>query len=521
MQASPIQRARFAPLLLASLAAGAAAHAQQEKAPTRASIRAAEAPAGSGRFCVYPSVRRAARAARAHADEAPLLLDEQEPNGSIADAQALPLTRATPAVDVSGFLVADETDFFAVTLEAGDWLNAAMVEPTEPDTKLAVFNAAGEKIMGNDDDNGQSDIYPAASPLLRTDGLNPNLAWIAPESGTFFLRVDGFNFVQTGAYELRLRLRRGGAERLDDEHRQIVFIDFDGATINPVELFGAGQELATLAPLSDFLPAWGLPADAATLNAVIDGVMAKVESNFEEIRGFVPDLEIEFRNSRDHADAFGQPNVTRVIVGGTSDQVGIGTIGLAQSIDPGNYERAETAIVLLDGLSNPLSGIAAQNIDRAPDVPLIDVVTAGVGNIAAHEVGHLIGLWHTEPANLTPSLIDAGGGFARRNIYDTGPDEIVGTQDDADTRFATDVYAFEGAAETGSTQHVGQRAAYALRPSLLCPPDLNHDDAVNGADLGRLLGAWGRSGASDLSDDGVTDAADLSLLLAAWGLCPN
>lgn len=45
--------------------------------------------------------------------------------------------------------------------------------------------------------------------------------------------------------------------------------------------------------------------------------------------------------------------------------------------------------------------------------------------------------------------------------------------------------------------------------------DLNGDGAVDGADLGILLGAWGAAG-GDLDGDGMTDGADLGLLLSVW-----
>lgn len=50
----------------------------------------------------------------------------------------------------------------------------------------------------------------------------------------------------------------------------------------------------------------------------------------------------------------------------------------------------------------------------------------------------------------------------------------------------------------------------------LLPADLSADGVVDGADVGLLLGAWGRPDA-DLNADGVTDGADLGLLLSAWG----
>ena len=46
-------------------------------------------------------------------------------------------------------------------------------------------------------------------------------------------------------------------------------------------------------------------------------------------------------------------------------------------------------------------------------------------------------------------------------------------------------------------------------------PDLDGDGAVDGGDLGLLLGAWGSAGA-DLDGDGATSGSDLGILLGAW-----
>lgn len=55
-----------------------------------------------------------------------------------------------------------------------------------------------------------------------------------------------------------------------------------------------------------------------------------------------------------------------------------------------------------------------------------------------------------------------------------------------------------------------------------CPADLTGDGGVDGADLGRLLGAWGGAQVeADLNADGVVDGADLGLLVLAWGACPQ
>jgi hypothetical protein len=56
-----------------------------------------------------------------------------------------------------------------------------------------------------------------------------------------------------------------------------------------------------------------------------------------------------------------------------------------------------------------------------------------------------------------------------------------------------------------------------------CVGNLNGDPAVDGADLGILLNAWGTCAApcaADLNRDGFVDGADLGILLGNWGACP-
>ncbi|MFO0875182.1 MAG: hypothetical protein U0575_14595 [Phycisphaerales bacterium] len=56
-----------------------------------------------------------------------------------------------------------------------------------------------------------------------------------------------------------------------------------------------------------------------------------------------------------------------------------------------------------------------------------------------------------------------------------------------------------------------------LVPIKAGPGDINGDGAINGADLGLLLSAWGTSvPVADLNGDGIVDGADIGLLLSGW-----
>jgi hypothetical protein len=54
-----------------------------------------------------------------------------------------------------------------------------------------------------------------------------------------------------------------------------------------------------------------------------------------------------------------------------------------------------------------------------------------------------------------------------------------------------------------------------------CPGDVDGSGAVDGADIGAMLAAWGTAdAAADVNHDGTVDGADLGSLLGAWGDCP-
>ncbi|MBC03937.1 MAG: hypothetical protein CMJ34_11650 [Phycisphaerae bacterium] len=55
-----------------------------------------------------------------------------------------------------------------------------------------------------------------------------------------------------------------------------------------------------------------------------------------------------------------------------------------------------------------------------------------------------------------------------------------------------------------------------------CDGDFNGDGAVNGADFGAMLSAWGpcKGCPEDLNGDGVVSGADVGAFLALWGPCP-
>jgi len=67
----------------------------------------------------------------------------------------------------------------------------------------------------------------------------------------------------------------------------------------------------------------------------------------------------------------------------------------------------------------------------------------------------------------------------------------------------------------------GERAAAENCAAVQCArADINHNNVVDGEDVGILLAEWNtNNAAADINLDGVVDGADLALVLASWGPC--
>ena len=358
-----------------------------------------------------------------------------------------------PSVDV---------DVFLVRLRAGDAISGG-------------FDAA--RVTGIVDPDGvvrhaspfnPSFIYPADSPLRHERRVG--FDHVATVTGIHAVFVTEGN----GPYQGELRVARSGLADQRTRGQQTIFLDFDGAAVSP-SIFGGPSDAEPvppqdLSPLSAFLAAWGLePGDEdALIDATIDSVIENLDADLRVLDGRNGDrdasrrggeFDIEILNSRDHGDRWGDENVSRIVIGGTIEESQIPTIGIAQSIDPGNQETEETGLVLLDLLSGPAGDpISLNTYGVAPGFTKTDLIGWAIGHIAAHEVGHYIGNWHTETFNEQVSLMDAGGEFL--SIFGVGADGVFGTADDIDADFAEDIFnvgeGFAGVEDTAG------RSVYAL-----------------------------------------------------------
>jgi hypothetical protein len=322
------------------------------------------------------------------------------------------------AYGVTFGLDAGDVDVYAVDLRAGDVLGGSVSGAA---IFLSVLESGGREVFGSSQD--ASVLYPSSSPL--PGGGNAVVDHIAARTGRYYLAVLGGE----GNYDVTLEVYRPGPQA--SGAIQTVFLDLDGQRVN-TGIFG-GPGVRQLSPLSAFLGRWGIPASRQ--NALVNRVVATVTENLQ--RDFAGQgVRVRVLNSRDNPDPFGQPNVSRLIIGGTIAESGVPTIGVAQSIDPGNFETEETALILLDVVSGSADDPASFNFYFGPTTDKVRFVGTALGNIASHEAGHYLGSRHVDQFNDVLNLMDQGGNFAL--LYGVGPDGVGGTADDVDVDFGED-----------------------------------------------------------------------------------
>ena len=224
---------------------------------------------------------------------------------------------------------------------------------------------------------------------------------------------------------------------------QRIFIDVDGADVDPAIFPGySATGVRKLSPLSAFTSAWGITTEAQR-EALVDRIVATVTENLQgDFAG--TGSKVQILDSRADSDPFGQPDVSRIVIGGTKQELGLPALGISQTIDPGNFSTEDTAVVLLDSLS--ASGTAADqyslNTYLRANSDRVKFVGTAIGNVASHEAGHYLGLFHAG-GRVGDKLNLMMPGQVYYLAYGVGPDQIGGTADDTDVDYGVTAYGFE------------------------------------------------------------------------------
>jgi hypothetical protein len=375
---------------------------------------------------------------------------EAEPNNVRARANVIEHALGDHVLMSGQVNALGDRDWFKIELDQGDVVGAALTGQAGLDTVMRLVNSSGKLTMGNDD-HGTG--LTAESPLPRSASLlDSAIYYVINKPGTYYLEVSAFEDAGAGNYNLDLLVARPGMEAQPLGARQIFFLDFNGAKIDFSTYGYSDPGKRTFGPLVDALPSWGL--SAADEDAVIDAIIRVVTdklSTHVTTYGANGTANIDILNSRDHRDEFGKnPLVSRVTIG----TVGADFpefVGTAQAIDVGNFNTDDEGAAAVDWFAGALG-----NIGIDPSWTVIDVAGAAFGTVIAHEMGHLLGCFHTD----LPSLFEGKPNLMDGDIAPTlGPDFIAGTKDDLVVQFGVDAFAsdeqFEGINDTLNTVSFG------------------------------------------------------------------
>ena len=369
--------------------------------------------------------------------------------------------------------LSDETTYtIAITEIVETNVNTYQLELQEGD----VFGVAGFSFEGIS--NSVSLESADEESFIKTDGYgifpiadnnNPlptagsyGFHYVIPKTGTYFFKVsDGF-----GGYNINGGVSRPGLEeRSEGFPQQIIFLNYAGTELGIDEFFEIENEddfIVNLSPLSSFMTNWGLEeSQTRNLSRKITRIIEEKLNSVSSITGGNQNLTIISDNAsprrrdfiRNFLDNSGIP-YSRIIIGGTVDEILFTrTIGLASSIDVGNFDLSDNGFVLLDILSEePESPDSTINkIPLAEGVKKIDLVAEVVGDIAAHEAGHFLGNWHADNSNEIISTMDQGGEYIG-NRAGVVEGDAFGDEENIAVTFVKDVYTdtelFEGLDET-------------------------------------------------------------------------
>ncbi len=348
-----------------------------------------------------------------------------------------------------------ESDFYVFNLQRGDVFGAAFLGE-QGGAYLSIKDLKGNEVVGTA--GNASSLYPASNPLPRFGQTAIN--YTVEESGQYAIQVtEG-----SGAYTLELFATRPYFE-LNPRSVQVIYVDYSGGDVDIAPIFEIPFPIVVnQSPFVDFLPNWGLSNASEDVLAITQKITDVVRENLDtdfnsppvnpKHRVIVTD---NFRLGQDNElgpDFVGESisqnginyKVSRVKVSGTIPETLINTIGIAQSIDPGNFGTEELALVLLDIVSAPFTGASANNTFRINDIVLApgktieDAVVTVIGNITSHEAGHYLGNWHLDGFSNIQGIMDEGPG-GMFNLAGIGPSGVFGAPDQTDVDFVTDAYS--------------------------------------------------------------------------------
>jgi len=316
------------------------------------------------------------------------LVEEIEPNDTFAGATVARLGSATRATLVGSVGLSSDVDVFDLgSFAPGDRLVVEVRNTSRfLDSLIAVFDAEGKLFARNDDHSGSDSLV---DEMIRHSG------------SSYYLAVTHSTvFAGSGNYTIDVEVERGGEAPVGSG--QIVFLDFDGGLVD--DPFAGTVEMD--------------PFDAGAIDEAYEGqsgpmkgaIVATIQENFEafDITLFSSDV-----------DAPPEAAHSTVFFGGFNRLV----YGVAESVDAYNRDPEDFAIIYTESFTP----------DQFSEPVGAEALGVAIGNIASHELGHLLGLHHVNDAEALMDTVSPADAFLEDQDFITADldDEIfpLGVQD--------------------------------------------------------------------------------------------
>lgn len=283
-----------------------------------------------------------------------------EPNGSFNVAIEAAFDAGGSARLQGTIVESGDLDVFKLgPMSAGDRIVVdAYAFSSSLDVTIGVFDA-DENLVSNNDDredmNGQS-LDALVDFIVRHGGAE------------YYLVVSNSPFGSTrrltGGYRVDVEVTAGAG--VPPPVAQTIVLDFDGSVVDSPVL---GQ--MTLDP---FDAADVSPLYEGQTQTVIDRIVEVFEQNYER-------FGITVLTSDDPAPPPGTIYTT-MFMGGFDPSL----FGIAEDVDLYNFDRCDDAIIFLESFSPAVFSMPPTAVELG----------TAMGNVAAHEAGHLLGLNHTD-----------------------------------------------------------------------------------------------------------------------------
>jgi hypothetical protein len=290
---------------------------------------------------------------------------ENESNDLFGTATSVDLSHGQAAVAGQITNTADIDIYDIGPIYRGDRIIVTSMVSGDLDATAALFNTEDCLIYANDDRIWNVDSRPYINFVVRQDSSHCSLGLAASEG------TEG-----SGQYGLWIQIEAGNV--VPDAQTQVVVLDFDGAQSVSVGGMNVGNISAfNAADIDDSL--------AGQTSQVVNQIEATVREDYADY-----DVEIYSTAEGDLPD---EP-YTSVYFGEYNPYL----LGLADYVDYYNRDLTQESIVFTETFKLFM-----------PYRPGASEMAQVIGNVASHELGHLLGLNHTaDPTELMDSTATAG-----------------------------------------------------------------------------------------------------------------